>query len=214
MSTQSNILQNIKSSNILTNSLPYIKGGFKQQKTREITTLILTLIAVSLLGIFAISPTLSTIAELNKELSDSRDTNARLATKIKNLGLLQQQYAAIQSDVPIIFNAVPKTPNGAYLMGQLKVLASANGTTLTRSQIYQVDLPKEVSSSKLITKKGVGFAYSITVEGSYDNVVKFMGDLTNFDRIITIDNIAITSGPPGSNTVQLNIRGKTYFKQE
>ena len=65
---------------------------FKEERTRKFTTLVFTLLALSFFGLFAISPTLSTIANLNKQLSDNEFVDSQLQNKINNLYTLQQDY--------------------------------------------------------------------------------------------------------------------------
>jgi len=59
--------------------------NFKQEKTQKFTTVILTLIAFAILLIFAINPTLSTIANLQKQLDDAKFIKEKLDQKINDL---------------------------------------------------------------------------------------------------------------------------------
>ena len=58
--------------------------NIQNEKTKAITMLIFTFVAMSFLGIFAINPTLSTIVELNKQLEESKFVHEQLQTKINN----------------------------------------------------------------------------------------------------------------------------------
>ncbi len=83
--------------------------NFHEENTRIITTLILTFLAMSFFGIFAINPTLSTIVTLKKQLADSQLVHEKLGTKINNLSSLQQQYTQLSSELPVVFEAIPQT---------------------------------------------------------------------------------------------------------
>lgn len=184
--------------------------SFKQEKTRQITTLTLTLITLALFGIFAVNPTISTIGQLQKELEDDTVVNEKLTLKIKNLGLLQQQYTTIQNELPTIFNAIPKTTRAAILTGQIQSLAFQHGLKLDKAQVFEVDLSSQKTQK---ANANTSFTFSVGATGSYQNIADFIKDLTNFDRIVSLDTLSITNGPDGSGLVQVTIRGKAYFKQ-
>lgn len=105
-------------------------------------------------------------------------------------------------------SAVPTGPEVALLEAQFKTIAVKHGVTLIRSQVFEVDLPKDLKA----VKKSTSFNFSITIEGTNNNVLDAIQELSNFDRILTIDSIAISNGPVGSGKIQINMRGKTYFK--
>src|SRR4051794_1976618 len=71
------------------------------ERTQLITMLIFTFVALSFFGLFAINPTLSTIVELKKELSDSQFVDQQLTNKINNLESLQQRYNLLGPDLPV-----------------------------------------------------------------------------------------------------------------
>ena len=50
----------------------------KKEKTKKYSSIIFSLISLSFFGIFAINPTLSTIAKLRKELSDTKFVDEQL----------------------------------------------------------------------------------------------------------------------------------------
>lgn len=185
------------------NSFP----NLKQKKTQELTTIALTLITLSIFGLFAINPTLSTIAQLQREFIDNKDVDEKLKQKIVNLGQLQTQYATLTSDLPIVFAAIPETPRPSQLVAQVQTLAQQSSVNLVRIQTYQADL---LQKTKL--PKTPSFVFALTVEGSPENVNSFMKALVNFDRILTVDNITLSTGPDGSGLLELNVRGKAYFK--
>ncbi len=56
---------------------------FKSEKAQKYTTIILSLSASIILGIFAVSPTISTIANLQRQLEDDKFVEQKLQEKIK-----------------------------------------------------------------------------------------------------------------------------------
>lgn len=200
MKIQKDLLKNFSTSKYLKN-LP----DFQEERTKNVTTLVLTLVTLSIFGLFAISPTLSTIANLRKQLDDSNLVHEKLEEKIANLELLNRQYNLIEKDVPLILTAVPQTPDTSRLVGQLQAIALFSSVQITRIQVFQV----EVSQSKT---KNPSFVFSIGVLGTSDNISNFLLLLSNFDRIVTIDILSQNLQEENGIT-QLELRGKAYYER-
>lgn len=181
--------------------------AISDKKTQAVTMIILTLFTLAFFGIFAISPTISTIAELNKQLGDSQFVSDQLDKKIVNLSSLRKQYLLLGNTVSLVFSAVPKNPLPSKILGQLQALADANNLTLSNSQVFQTDLVR-VSTSPNVSS----FTFAINGSGSSKQVSNFLNDLINFDRLIQVDNISIARGGETNDTVQISIRGKIFYK--
>ena len=121
---------------------------FKEDRVQKITTLALTLVALSFFGLFAINPTLSTIAKLEKELSDNKFVDQKLQTKINDLSLLQQKYALIQQDLPYVYSSVPKSPEAPLVIAQIQTLAKANNLKISSFQTFQAEIEKSPTNLK------------------------------------------------------------------
>lgn len=191
------------SKNKYLNSFP----NLKQKKTQELTTIALTLIALSIFGLFAINPTLSTIAQLQREFVDSKDVDEKLRQKIINLGQLQTQFATLTPDLPFVYAAVPESPRPAQLVAQVQTIAQQSNVNLVRIQTFQADLLQKTQSNKTPS-----YVFALTAEGNPENVNNFMKNLVNFDRLLTIDNLILSTGPDGSGLLEFNMRGRAYFK--
>lgn len=200
MKIQKDLLRNFSTSKYLKN-LPDFQG----ERTKNITTLILTLVTLSAFGLFAISPTLSTIANLQKQLDDSRIVHEKLEQKIANLELLKQQYNLLERDIPLILTALPQTPNTSRLVGQLQAIALSSAVKITRIQVFQV----EVSQGET---KNPSFVFSVAAEGTSQNITNFLLLLSDFDRIITIDILSQNLQDKNGIT-QLQLRGRAYYER-
>lgn len=188
---------------------------FKEEKTQKITTLILTIFAFSFFGFFAISPTLSTIAQLKKELSDNQFVNERLDEKIRNLSILQQKYLSLDKDLSNILSALPNYPQITLLVAQIQAIAKSNNIIITRLQTYDIEISGNKNSSSNDQNNDnnySNFNFSLGVEGSYDKLINFLEDLSNFDRIIIIEGLAMSKNTTENNIMQLDIKGKAFFK--
>ena len=198
------IFKNLKQSKYL-ELLP----NLKEEKTQKFTSIVLTLIALSFFGIFAISPTISTIARLQKEVSDSNFTEEQLKQKITNLSTLGQEYQRIQQDIPYVLFAIPQDPQISTLIAQIQALSQQSNIQLNGLQTLQV----EVATQNKTQKKYSAFSFSVSAEGQYENIISFIESLKNMQRITSLDTIALNKKTDQNKTIQLSIKGTAYFKE-
>lgn len=183
---------------------------FKQEKTQKYITIALTLIASIILGIFALGPTLSTIASLQKQLEDDKFVEQKLREKINNLSVLQQKYASLEKDLPVINDALPKTSQIPLLTAQVQAIANESNVRITNYQTFEA----EVSHQAVSTKKFASYNFTVTTQGTYQDMKIFLDKIVNFQRIVAIDSITITK-VTGLNTtdLKLTVKGIAYFKE-
>ena len=184
----------------------------KQERTKKFTTIVLTLVASIILGLFAVSPTLSTIANLQKQIDDSTFVNQKLQEKINNLTTLQRKYADIQTDLPIITDAIPTSSQVPLLVAQIQTIAKNSNLKLNRFQTLEIDLSKAKVASKTSYSS---FDFGLSAQGNYQQITDFLNGLVNFQRIITITNISISkqTSADNGNVLQLSINGTAFFKE-
>ena len=179
----------------------------KSKRTIQFTYLTLTIVALIFFGIFAINPTLSTIAKLQKELSDNQFVDQQLQTKINNLSTLQTSYANLQPDISVIDEAVPKTPQAPILIAQIQSVANETNISILNAQVLPVQLSQATG-----TQTNGSFSFTVLGQGSEDNIYKFISNLANMQRIISLDQITVTRQDDGTGNFQASIRGSGLFK--
>jgi Tfp pilus assembly protein PilO len=184
----------------------------KQERTKKFTTIVLTLTASIILGLFAITPTLSTIANLQKQIDDDKFVDEQLQRKINALSVLQQKYANVQNDLPVIHAAIPTSSQIPPLVAEIQTIAKESNLKLTSFQTFEVDLSKSAG----MNKKYSSFDFGFSGEGSYSEIINFMDKLVTFQRIIIIENVSISRLFDIKNTsgaLQLSVKGTAFFKQ-
>lgn len=197
------ILKNLKQSKYLE-----LFPALKQEKTQKFTSLMLTFLALSFFGIFAINPTISTIVRLRRELVDAKFTETGLTQKIGNLSSLGKQYQQLENDIPYVLSAVPQNPQISLLVAQLQSTAQDSGIFLDDLQTFEV----EVSTPKTAKKKYSSFSFSLTAEGKYNEVLKLIDSISTMQRVVSLDIISLNRKADQSGTVQLSLKGTAYFK--
>lgn len=183
--------------------------NFGNKNTKKFTTIILTLIAVSLFGLFAINPTLSTIAKLQKELEDNQFIDNSLRQKISNLSVLQQKYSALQNDLPIILNTIPQDSQIPLVMGEIQSLVKQSNIQLESLQNFQVELVKNND----LNNKYYSFEFSVSGFGSYDEISKFINSLASMQRLIDIKALSVNRQTDNNASLRFTLRGIAFYKK-
>ena len=177
---------------------------FKKQKTQKFTTVVLTLIAIIVLAIFAINPTLSTIANLQKQLEDAKFVADKLEKKINNLSILQTKYNNIQTDLPVVYEAIPKSPLAPKLTGQIQSVLSESGMQLATIQVSNII---EITQGKFYA-----YNFDLTATGDFQAMKIFLEKISNMQRVTDIKNINISTSST-TNALQFNVQGHTFYKE-
>lgn len=181
--------------------------NMQQETTRNFITLALTFGALSFFGIFAIDPTLSTIFNLRKQLSDDTSVNQQLQTKINGLSSLEQQYTQLGSNLTNIYSAVPPNPEVPLLSAQIIALGQKHNITFTNYRVAEVELASNPKDSQIQS-----FTFTLQAQGSYNDMLAFSTELTKLTRLITVESIEVGRDTKSNNLI-LTLRGRGYFKQ-
>lgn len=193
-----------KESKLFLSLLPTLK----EKKTRQFTTLSLTFITIAFFGFFAITPTVGTISDLQKQLDDSTFVNTALQKKIANLTTLQASYTKLQPNLGPVLSAVPSGPAIDTLVGQIHQIALNTQIQLTRVQTLPIDLSANAPSKTPY----LSYAFAVEAEGELPSLQNFMVQLSSFNRLITFDTVDFSRTGKIASTFRMTIRGKTYLK--
>jgi len=184
----------------------------QRQEVRTYMGLILFLLTVSFFIVFAVRPTLNTIASLNKQIEDGKNTELKLEEKIQALSKAQDLYNNIAPDLPIVFASVPDNPAVPPLAKYLEGITASSDLTLDSLQFSPVDLfSKETTQSagNVLNE----YAFSMVVSGEYKNLITFSEILRKVQRLMVINGIKIggLSNQPQGTILNFEYTGKTFF---
>jgi len=152
--------------------LEYIKlfPAIQGKKVKQYTTLILTFVSMTLFGIFAINPTITTVIELRRTLDDAKFVNNKLGEKIENLGTLKDKYDRLGQDLLVVNAAVPHKPDISLLLAQVQGVARESAVTITTLQaleVEQISLAKEPAKNASFSFIAEARSWLITKEASH-----------------------------------------------
>lgn len=167
--------------------------------------MLLSIITVVVLIVFAIKPTVITIAGLFTKISALTQTSKELDTKIRNLEVAQSIYNANQQNITLLTEAVPDTPNvGPFA---LQVRGAINKESLSTINIFvdKVNLGQATDSGKL--------KVTTSVSGNFASILSYIKDLEFLRRptfIEKLDLVSIVSDK--TKTINLTTLGSVPYK--
>ncbi len=178
-----------------------------QKKLISYIYISLTLFTVSFFGFFAITPTLATITNLNKQYKDSALVHEALKKKLTNLSLLDFQYNQIQQDLVAVYSAIPKSAKIAYLTRQLEDIAVDSTLSVSKLSFGKVEIYPNSKKDPIYS-----FTFTINIAGNQNNVNNFLSKVINFDRIVNIERVITGQDEQGQYTAI--ITGRAYFSNK
>lgn len=188
----------------------YIKPAVENKYVRSSAPYIFSIFTITILIVFAIRPTISTILNLQKSLNDSQKVLQDLNNKADSLATAKRNYDSISPDAKLkIKNAVPEQTEITTIISSLKS-ASLNAASTSAMQIQPVTIiDNTVAPGK--TKMATGdVSFSYNVQGSFSELLAILGNISKTQRLISIDNIVIGKQTEEKTTI-ISINGKAFF---
>jgi len=186
-------------------------GRFYQtKKARTYVGIILSILTVTFFVIFAIKPTLVTIAQLIKQTKDQKLVVGELEKKITSLSQAQNEYLAVESDLYLVDEALPQEPKVPLLIKQLETLAYQSDVNIGRLRINEVDLKK--TGSAKTEKQPLSFSFAAF--GNYSNLKAFLSSLSSLRRIILVESFSFQKGIVEKSGLSLNLAAKAWFLEK
>ncbi len=199
----------------------HLEPLFKERKTQAYMMVVLSLFTISFFGVFAIRPTLKTIATLQKQIVDHTYLDQKLDEKINSLIQAQESYRQIETQLPTIYELLPEKVEFPSLVRKLENLAADNQTSITGLQFDPIVLyggsgsatKTEVKNVAASTPSTAPVLFGITFNGDYLQLTSLINQLISIDRLITLDTASFGSGQAGtrSATLGLNIRSRAHY---
>lgn len=170
--------------------------------------IIFSLFTVSFFGFFAINPTLSTIFNVRRQYEDNKKVEQALVEKLGALDNLSREHQRIESTLPLINNAIPKSPSLPRLSLQIQSLVEEDHVIVQNVSyggfdVYQRDIKGEEISS---------LDFRLSVQGKDSDVVQFLSDIINFERLVVLDSLG--GEADGKGNLSLSLVGKIFFQRE
>ena len=180
-------------------------------------TLVLSVFLMSIFVVFALRPTILSIVNLKKTISESKKVLQQLETKVNFLQKASNQLETLRPVIPNINNSIPN--NGAMyspitlaideLAYQVGVIVESEslGPTLLYSRILSPFTPNK-------NQKVVELSFNLRVSGGYSEVADFLNLMMKMERIVLVDNVTIAKQAGAKNStasVTMNVSGLAFY---
>lgn len=186
----------------------YIEPVIKNPIIKTYGYAIFTIIMTTVFIVFAIKPTLETIAVLQKNLSTQTSVLARLDKKIEDLKTAQTNYLNIDPNLKSkTQTAVPENASLPNLIRSLEAVTLNSQASISALQFQPIEIIAATSSGNF-TIRDISFTFN--VEGSYSTLKDILQKLKDNPRIITITNLSFNK-VQGGNTLLMSVTGNAYY---
>lgn len=185
-----------------------ITQAYRQKKVRTYAGIVFSILTVSFFVVFAIKPTLITIAVLNKELKDQREVAKKLDNKITALSSAYQEHKKLSLKLYLIDEALPQKTEISLLTKQIEFLASQTNVEIINLRYTKTTLKGEESTEEA---KKVNFA--LGASGSFQNLKELLHSLGSLKRTIIINSFGFKApkGNEPQSALTLTINADAYF---
>ncbi|QQS39005.1 hypothetical protein IPM62_00085 [Candidatus Woesebacteria bacterium] len=196
----------------------------QRQDIRAYIEILLSLGTVTVFSIFALRPTLITIAGLIKDIESKKETISVMDKKIDDLAKAKDVYDSQLANTVLLKSAIPSESNPDELLRQIEGLASKNQVEIISSSIGESFLVgKGVPSAEGKKRKETdtlptganGLDFTVNLSGDYLLLAAFIKDMERMRRPVKIDNLAFSQKTDKIDSVlTLQITGRvTYVSQ-
>ncbi len=178
-----------------------VMGRYRERTDIKVyLEILLSLITVSIFSIFALRPTLLTIAGLIKEIEGKKDILSTMNEKISNLSKAQVLLDQMRQEVALLKTSVPTSPQQEVFARQIEGLSARHGIPVTRLSLSGATIfDKNIQSAGPEGKAGQ-IIYSLNATTPIDNYPA-LANLT-----LDLENLRI---PPIINKLTINITNDT-----
>ncbi len=146
------------------------------------------------------------LGDIEAELQTAVQEQDTLDTRIARLQELRNQQGQFDAAVAEISVSIPADPSEAALLESIRALARESGLDI-------VALSAIPPAPSTLSEELFEIALNLGVEGEYFRTLQFLFDLEDLDRLIRIDQIAISATfdeTTATNTLQTNITARAF----
>lgn len=166
---------------------------------RESLQFLLSLFTISFLIVFALRPTINTIAELLAKTTAQRDVSTKLDTKIQALVQAKQVWDQEQQRLSLVNQALSDKPQPDVFLQQVEGLSAIHNVAINGFSVENVVLAgkdlradqKLATDAKTDIKGTKSAKYSFTIFGKYTDIKTFLKELEELRLKIRIETYSL-----------------------
>ncbi len=187
----------------------FIRPITKNPKVQSYSTLVFSIMSATIFILFAIKPTTSTILSLQKSIDEKNGVVTQLNQKAHDLTTAKENLNVIPANtITKLNNLIPDNTDLTDLADDLSNLANEYDASVSALQFQPTDLigpSNKINPSPTLTE----IAFTFNIKATYNTAMSLLKDLTNAQRLITIDSINMSQQSDGPFVATIN--AKAYF---
>ena len=190
----------------------------QRREVKAFLELLLSLGAIAIFGMFALRPTLLTIANLYREIKAKEEMVAKLNQKAQAFVQAQTTYNQERSTLELLSFAIPDKPTPELFVRQIEGLVGKHAVEVLGLSIGKATLlgtsTEQESAKSLLPSDASSISFSLSTKGNYLSLSSFLSDLESLRRPIKVDTFSVNaSETEGEDILILVMTGQTpYFK--
>lgn len=196
----------------------------KRDDLKAYLEILLSLATISIFTIFALKPTLVTIAKLFKEIETKQEVLEIINKKIRNLSSARSLYDKEIGKISLLDTAIPKSAKPESFVGQIEALSAKHQIETTKLSLKDAPIlgkqtsatSKKSDQKEPFPKDANSIPFSLGTTAPVDQFTptsNFISDFESLRRPAKIDSLRISAkrGESGT-TISLIIEGRIpYF---
>ncbi len=178
----------------------------------------LSLLTIFVFAVFALRPTLITIATLVREIRTKEELVTKMDEKIANLDAAEVVYVGAEQQINIVKTAIPLSPEPDTFLRQIEGLSQNTSARVLGVSFGEVTLfgsppEKRVKEElKPLPEGAKPLSFSVSVTADFPTLSKFLTEIANLRRPVAIDAAAINSSQvPEGTILTLVISARTPY---
>ena len=202
-----------------------VMGRYKERTDiRAYLEILLSLTTISIFSIFALRPTLLTIAELIKEIDSKEETISKMEQKIGNLAQAQTLFDKERPRIILLGTSIPNLGEPVVFARQVEGLSSkyqpailgisTGGTNILGQDFLSKAGNKEKAVDPLpegAEELSYSFELTSAVE-TYNSLTNFLSDFENLRMLGVIDSLKVsTEEDSGKKSLIMSVEGRLPY---
>jgi Tfp pilus assembly protein PilO len=174
----------------------------------KIIFILIALIAIALLLILYIVPNLSASIETGKAIETEREDNKAFMERLGGLLLERDEYNALNAKYQKFSLELPSENNTSIFTDEIYDIAK-----YANVNIISVDYAEKTTSLKVKEEPEILITeVTLSLEGSYYNILNFIRTMEKMPRIVTIGDIILQPAGEDYERLSASITAEIYYK--
>ena len=188
-----------------------VSRKLSRKETRALLATAFTFFTVSFFVFFAIRPTLTTIASLQRQIKDARKLDKDLTDKIMVLTQARERYDIIQGGILTLEEILPVGEHIIDLIRELRAIENRIQATVSGKNFSNISLVP-IKKKRGFTLRSLRLALSFS--GDYKRVKELLRLLETSKKMIEVKSLSLEPTiikDTGERGIKVNIQANYYF---